>query len=110
MKVFISYPMTGFSIQEREEHINKCVQQVHLLVDKDLQESGDVVRFSYCPPHEDLEPFSGLSEAFELMANADYFYFHPDWRNSKGCTLEHKAAEQWAVLSDDNKLFFKRKF
>lgn len=38
-----------------------------------------------------------IAERKRLMADADAVIFAPDWRDARGCRVEHFAASQYAI-------------
>jgi len=38
-----------------------------------------------------------LANALNLLCVADFIIFHPDWKQSRGCTVEHFVAEKYDI-------------
>ena len=94
MKVFISQPMTG---RLNEEILNERNEVIEILKNK----YNDVeVLDSY---FEDYDPQNGsiplkyLAKSIEVLADADVLLCVGNWKNSRGCKVEHECAKQYGI-------------
>ena len=92
-KIFISQPMNGktdeFILAEREKAIKAA---------KDY--FGDDIEvidsFFKSTPH-DAKPLWFLGKSLELMADADAVIFIGNWKNYRGCKIEHICAVEYGI-------------
>jgi hypothetical protein len=94
MKVFISQPMkdkTDEQIkQERERAIN-TIKEMHPDENIEILDS-----FFEGAPH-DVKPLWFLGKSFQILSNADLAYFIGDWREYRGCKMEHNACLEYGI-------------
>lgn len=93
-KVFISQPMRGLSdseiLSKRSEIISKVEQVV-----------GDKVEiidsfFEDFKPENNI-PVKYLSRSIDKLADADIAYFGGDWKEARGCKIEHEIAIAYGI-------------
>lgn len=93
-KVFISQPMRGLSdseiLSKRSEIISKVEQVV-----------GDKVEiiesfFEDFKPENNI-PVKYLSRSIDKLADADVAYFGGDWKEARGCKIEHEIAIAYGI-------------
>lgn len=91
-KVYISQPMHG---REYDDIIRERKQ---LTADAAVALQTDDIR-----PLETLhrtgkaKPLAMLGRSVEQMAEADAIIFAPDWRDARGCRVEHFVASQYDI-------------
>lgn len=44
-------------------------------------------------------PLAYLGKSISLLAEADIAYFGGDWRNARGCKIEHECAVAYGILT-----------
>ena len=94
MKVFISQPMKG---RAEEEILNERNKAIELLKSNN---SNIEILDSY---FEDYNPQTGsiplkyLAKSIELLADADLLLCIGDWKNARGCKIEHECAKQYGI-------------
>ena len=87
IKIFISQPMSGKTdaeiLKEREE-----IKQFALEKFK-----GEEILFidSFIKNAEAEHPLWCLGKSLEQLAQANYAIFSPDWKEARGCVIEHMA-------------------
>lgn len=93
IKLYISQPMRG---REYDDIIRERKQ---LIADAAVALQTDDIR-----PLETLhrtgkaKPLAMLGRSVEQMAEADAVIFAPDWRDARGCRVEHFVASQYDIL------------
>ncbi len=92
-KLFISQPMrdkTDKQIKdERAIAVKKAVEY--------LGEDVEVIdSFFEAAPHN-AKPLWFLGKSLELLSTADVAYFVGDWKNYRGCKLEHMSAVEYGI-------------
>lgn len=91
-KIYISQPMHG---REYDDIIRERKQ---LIADAAVALQTDDIR-----PLETLhrtgkaKPLAMLGRSVEQMAEADAIIFAPDWRDARGCRVEHFVASQYDI-------------
>ena len=94
MKVFISQPM---KCRTEEEILNERNKAIELLKSNN---SNIEILDSY---FEDYNPQTGsiplkyLAKSIELLADADLLLCIGDWKNARGCKIEHECAKQYGI-------------
>lgn len=93
MKVFISQPMRNIPDDEvlriREEGKKKFLE-----IYKGKEEVEFISSFENDLP-DNTHPLYFLGRAFEIMSEADIVLFIGDWKNARGCRMEHLACEEY---------------
>ena len=98
MKVFISQPMRDKTDAEILQERYKAVDRIR---EKYPNEDIEILdSFFESAPH-DAKPLWFLGKSFEVLSNADLAYFIGDWRNYRGCCMEHKACEEYGIETID---------
>ena len=94
MKVFISQPMRDKTneeiLKERDRAISRIYEKYHS-VDVEILDT-----FFKDAPHE-AKPLWFLGKSLEILSNADLAYFIGDWRNYRGCLMEHMACIKYNI-------------
>jgi hypothetical protein len=99
VRLFISQPMRGKSDEEIESEredliaIAKAVYAGHgevEVIDSFFKGGLDV-------PAGAKAPLYYLSKSLELLATADVVIFAEDWREARGCRIEHECADGYGV-------------
>ena len=97
IKIFVSQPMTGLryeDINDDYEHIKNFASDlftnciVKFLTTKDA---------AACDKPEGTSDVWYLANALNLLCLADFIIFHPDWKQSRGCTVEYFVAEKYDI-------------
>lgn len=87
MKVIISQPMRGKSLEQIQEErkglIEDLEKQGYEVVDTILKEKA---------PAECDAPVYYLAKSIEIMSEVDGVVFMPGWENARGCRIEHQVA------------------
>ena len=99
VRLFVSQPMRGKSDEEIEserEDLIAIAKDVYAgrgeveVIDSFFKGGLDV-------PAGAKAPLYYLSKSLELLATADVAIFAKDWREARGCRIEHECAEQYRV-------------
>lgn len=95
MKVFISMPMRGKSVEE----IVKTRSQIFKQVKKDFPGSKlellDQIIEDDCPLKGTDASIWYLAKSIEIMAEAEVVVFAPNWHLASGCRAEKFIAENY---------------
>lgn len=97
-KVFISQPMRGKTDQEIiGERAN-----VRCFLTKMLKEPIEIIDSIIDEkPNDSIKtgriPVWYLSKSIELLAKADIAFFCREWREARGCVIEHEVARRYGI-------------
>ena len=95
-KLFISQPMRGLT---DEEILNKR-QEIRKNAEKVIKEPVELIdSFIEDYPGEINKhiPVFYLGKSIQFLSQADVAYFGGDWRNARGCKIEHEVAKQYGI-------------
>ena len=93
MKVFISQPMTGRTKEEILNERNEVIEELKSEYDVEVLDSY----FEDYDPQNGSIPLKYLAKSIEVLAEADVLLCVGDWRNSRGCRVEHECAKQYGI-------------
>ncbi|MBY7009062.1 DUF4406 domain-containing protein [Clostridium botulinum] len=93
-KLFISQPMRGIT----DEEILKVREEIRMKAEKTIGEPVKLID----PFFKDFKPIGNIPVAYLgksiiMLAEADVAYFGGDWRNARGCKIEHDVAVQYGI-------------
>lgn len=97
-KVFVSLPMRGLSTEKiatrQQEIFSKFAREGWELLDT----------ISPAPDADSENDLWYLGRSVQLMGKADVVIFAKDWRNARGCIVEHLITEAYGIncLYEDN--------
>lgn len=95
-KLFISQPMRGL----KDEEILKAREEIRKKAEKEIGEPVKLIdSFIKDYPGEINKhvPVFYLGKSIQLLSQADIAYFGGDWRNARGCLIEHEVARQYGI-------------
>ena len=95
-KLFISQPMRGLTDIE----ILKVRLEIKNRAEKTLGEPVELIdSFIKDYPGEINKsiPVWYLGKSIQLLSQADIAYFGGDWRNARGCKIEHEVARTYGI-------------
>lgn len=89
LKIFISQPMRGKTIDDIVQERNKIVARWE----------GKPVEFidSYFSEGASKNPTDSLGKSISLIGGADLVVFAPGWENARGCRIEHEVAKEYGI-------------
>ena len=95
-KLFISQPMRGLTDEEilraREEirfRAEQVVGEPLELIDSFVEEYPGEINKSI--------PVWYLGKSIQFLSQADIAYFGGEWRNARGCGIEHEVADKYGI-------------
>ena len=95
-KLFISQPMRGLTEQE----ILKVREKIRVRAEKIIGEAIEVIdSFIKDYPGEKNKsiPVWYLGKSIQLLSQSDIVYFGGEWRNARGCKIEHEIAKEYGI-------------
>lgn len=98
MKVFISQPMNNKTDKQIKAERERAIDNIKAKYPNENVEILD--SFFEGAPHQ-AKPLWFLGKSFEILSNADLAYFIGDWKNYRGCCMEHKACEEYGIETID---------
>lgn len=95
MKIYISIPITGHDPEEQQAKAAKFAEAIKALGHKPVNPFDTPAAPSHLDEREEYAYYIG--EDLKEMLRCDAVYFSEGWNRSKGCTLEHFAAEIYGL-------------
>ena len=95
-KLFISQPMRGL----KDEEILKAREEIRKKAEKEIGEPVELIDSfikEYPGEINKSVPVYYLGKSIQLLSQADIAYFGGDWRNARGCLIEHEVARQYGI-------------
>ena len=95
-KLFISQPMRGLT----DEEILKTREEIRARAEHAIGEPVELIDYFIKDyPGEDNTsiPVWYWGKAIQLLSQADIAYFGGNWRNARGCRIEHEVARTYGI-------------
>ena len=95
-KLFISQPMNGLTVEE----ILKVREEIKNKAEKTIGEQLELINsFIEDYPEENIKsiPIWYLGKSIHFLSQADIAYFGSNWRNARGCKIEHEIANAYGI-------------
>ena len=95
-KLFISQPMRGLT----DEEILKAREEIRKKAEKIIGEPVELIDSfikEYPGEINKSVPVYYLGKSIQLLSQADIAYFGGDWRNARGCLIEHEVAINYGI-------------
>lgn len=95
-KLFISQPMRGLS----DEAILNAREEIKKNAEKEIGEPIELINsFVDDYPGETSKsvPVWYLGKSIQFLSQADIAYFGGDWKNARGCLIEHQCATKYGI-------------
>lgn len=95
-KLFISQPMRGLT----DEEILKVRQEIKVKAEKKIGEKVELINSfieDYPGEINKFVPVWYLGKSIQLLSQADIVYFGGDWRNARGCKIEHEITKEYGI-------------
>lgn len=95
-KLFISQPMRGLS----DDEILKAREGIRVKAEQVIGEEVELIDsfVSEYPGEINKQiPVWYLGKSIQFLSQADVVYFGGDWRNARGCKIEHKIAKEYGI-------------
>lgn len=95
-KLFISQPMRGKS----DEEILKAREEIRVRAEQVIGEPIELINsFIEDYPGEINKhiPIWYLGKSIQLLSETDIAYFGGDWKNARGCKIEHEIADKYGI-------------
>jgi hypothetical protein len=93
LRVFLSQPMKGKSIEEIEEARDKYINQILESIKDDIFVHDNIQ--TELP--EDTPSLVYLSNDIKMLADTDVVYFAPDYQSARGCRIEKAIAIEYNI-------------
>ncbi len=96
MKLFVSQPMRGYTLEEIKEERKNIVER--LISDYNFdRESLEVIDNFFEDAPENTKAMWYLGGSIRLMSEADVVYFPKDYYKTRGCRIEFEIAKHYGV-------------
>ena len=96
IKVFISQPMKNKSESEILITRDKAIDRIKQLFPDDEVIIINSYFMAYSPTEGNI-PLKYLAKSIELLADADFAYFCPGWKDTRGCIIEYECAFEYDI-------------
>ena len=101
-KLFISQPMRGLS----DEEILKGREEIRIKAEKKIGEPVELIDSfirEYPGEINKSVPVYYLGKSIEFLSQADIAYFGGEWKNARGCIIEHEIGVQYGIdIKEEN--------
>ncbi len=101
MKIFISQPMHGRTLEQIIEERNKAIEKIrNMLPGKYIEIINNLQVDEICIANSKKRPrLWYLGESIKLMSEADYIYFTDNncMHTSHGCRIEYEVAHEYSI-------------
>ena len=95
-KLFISQPMKGLTDEEILKAREKIRVKAENVIGKPVELIDSFIK-EYPGEINKSVPVYYLGKSIQLLSQADIAYFGGDWRNARGCLIEHEVATQYGI-------------
>lgn len=95
-KVFISQPMRGLTNEEILKEREKIKKNIKDIIEEDV-EIIDSFLEDYPGEINKHIPVWYLGKSIQLLSQADIVYFGGNWKNARGCQIEHEIAIKYEI-------------
>ena len=95
-KIFMSLPMRGYT----DEEIYEEMQWMKEIFDRDIEGDYELIDsvFEDVPPDGVIRDSNWyLGKSIAAMSEADIVLFHPNWREARGCLIEHMICALYEI-------------
>jgi hypothetical protein len=95
-KLFISQPMRGLT----DDEILKVREEIRIRAEKEIGEQVELIDsfiLEYPGEINKSIPVWYLGKSIQFLSEADVAYFGGDWKNARGCKIEHEIAVQYGI-------------
>lgn len=95
-KLFISLPMRGYT----PDQIRAEMDWMKEIFDDNMNDEFEMIDsiFTELPPNEVIRDSTWyLGKSIAAMAEADVVLFHPNWREARGCLIEHMICALYEI-------------
>lgn len=92
-KLFISQPMRGKTDEEIKIERENAINQARKIIGEEVE----VLETFFEDFRPDAKPLHYLAKSLEYLADADVVIFIGDWKNYRGCKIEHECAVEYGI-------------
>lgn len=95
-KLFISQPMNGLTDKEILEERERIVKYVENITGEKFEVIESFIPMSREDSIKNMSVWY-LGRSIQFLSEADVVFFGKDWFKSRGCSIEHKIAEEYKL-------------
>lgn len=102
-KVFISQPMRGLTDAQILDERAEIKERVENILKEEVEFIDSFIK-DYPGEINKHVPIWYLGKSIQFLSEADIAYFGGEWRNARGCKIEHEIAVQYGIdiIVEDN--------
>lgn len=92
VNVFISFPMRELTYQQIIDKMEMYKTRLNMFFGKNANYIDSIVEYP-----AGTEPLWCLGKSIEKLSEADVAVFAGNWRDARGCVIEHECANQYGI-------------
>jgi len=94
-KLFISIPMRGYDDDEVRAAILGIKEFTERMYDREFDLIDSFIEEE--PPDGVMQGAYYLGKSIQKLSTADICVFHPEWKNARGCIIEHMVCAMYDI-------------
>lgn len=98
-KIFISQPMINKTDEQILDERNRAIDIIKETYGNDIVVLDSFIKED--APTGTKIPVWFLAKSLELLSQADFACFVGDWKNYRGCKIEHEVAQEYGISAID---------
>ena len=100
LKLFASVPMKDRTDEQIKQSLLNAKEKTESILGEEV-ELIDTFITEDMPEDASNPGVWYLGKSIELLSKADIVFFSSEWRNYRGCVIEHMIAEKYDILQID---------
>lgn len=98
ISIFISQVMNNKTENEIKEERDAAIDRLKVLYKgTEFKILESYFKYEWVNDNYKNKPLKFLSKSIDMMANADLVVFIGDWKNARGCRVEHLCAQSYGI-------------
>ena len=98
--VFISLPMSGLDDEAIMDNIRSAKEEYLTRMNSDIRNTAFIHnfhRYETDPEYYNTPALKYLGRAIDNIGQADEVFFYGNWKEARGCQIEHKVCELYGI-------------
>ena len=94
-KLFVSLPMRG----HEDDEVRAVMLDIKQFIENEYNKTFDLIDTLIVeePPDDVINNNYYLGRSIQKLSTADICVFHPDWKSSPGCIIEHMVCAMYDI-------------
>lgn len=97
MKVFISQAMRGLTDEEILKAREEAIEYANSTIKTTSEDKIEIIDSFFQSAPVDVKPLWYLGKSLELLSTADICLFVGNWKETRGCKIEHECCVQYGI-------------